>query len=314
MAFTVVGNDPGASHLVVVGFHTLASVMLALLFSRMGIAIELAFLGGILFLVDVSHFHTVHHISALDYPLGLFWGVLAALAYLRYLPTRRVEWLAGTCGALIAGVASHLAMVALWPFLIYWAWHQGLRLDAVWRHQLALGTVLALSCGYLVSITPTDTTTGLSLDHYTTAGWPDLMADSGRMFLWMVCRLFTTAHWLPLTLFELRPWELYLGGGLLVALLWLAWRQVFPLSVWGAWLLLFSLPFALVSEDVTIKAPGRALALSVSVECRLCTDTRAARAALGSMAAGQTRCVGKSAVRRVRVSPPGFEFRGLEAR
>ena len=254
MAFTVVGNDPGASHLVVVCFHTLASVMLALLWRRMGIAIELAFLGGILFLADVSHFHTVHHISALDYPLGLVWGVLAALAYLRYLPTRRVAWLAGTCGALIAGVASHLAMVALWPFLIYWAWHQGLRPDAVWRHQLALGSVLALSCGYLLSITPTDTTTGQALDHYTTAGWPDLLAGSGRMVLWMVSRLFTTAHWLPLTLFELRPWELYLGGGLLVALLWLAWRRVFPLSVWGAWLLLFSLPFALVSEDVSIKA------------------------------------------------------------
>ena len=76
------------------GFHTLASLLLALMFRRMGLNLELAFLGGLLFLVDVSHFHSVHHISALDFALGLVWGVLAVIFYLRYLATsqRNIGW------------------------------------------------------------------------------------------------------------------------------------------------------------------------------------------------------------------------------
>ena len=254
VAFAAVDNDPGTSHLIVVGFHTLASLLLALMFRRMGLNLELAFLGGLLFLVDVSHFHSVHHISALDFALGLVWGVLAVICYLRYLATSQRQYWLGTCASLLAGVASHVAMVMAWPFLLFWSWHQGISLRDSWRHHLPLLVILMLASTYLLSITPADTTTGASIDNYRAGDLPALLAGFCRMLLWFVSRLFTTAHWVPLPLYERQTWELYAGGLVLIALLVSIWRRQFPLSAGGAWLLLFSLPFALVSETVTSKA------------------------------------------------------------
>ena len=53
--FLVFDNDVAAFHLLVVFVHTIASLLLALLVRRMGYALELAFAGGLLFLVNVSH-------------------------------------------------------------------------------------------------------------------------------------------------------------------------------------------------------------------------------------------------------------------
>ena len=233
VAFAAVDNDPGTSHLIVVGFHTLASLLLALMFRRMGLNLELAFLGGLLFLVDVSHFHSVHHISALDFPLGLVWGVLAVICYLRYLATSQRRYWLGTCASLLAGVATHVAMVAAWPFLLFWSWHQGMSLRDSWRHQLPLLVILMLASTYLLSITPADTTTGASIDKYRAGDLPALLAGFCRMLLWIVSRLFTTAHWVPLPLYERQTWELYAGGLVLIALLVSIWRRQFPLSAGG---------------------------------------------------------------------------------
>jgi tetratricopeptide (TPR) repeat protein len=254
IAFAAVDNDPGLSHLVVVGFHTLASFLLALMFSRMGLNLELAFLGGLFFLVDVSHFHSVHHISALDFVLGLIWGTLAVICYLRYLTTSRRQYWVGTCASLLAGVATHVAMAAAWPFLLFWSWNRGMKLKDSWRHHLPLLVSIVLASTYLLSITPADTTTGASFSSFGTRDLPTLLAGFCRMLTWNVSRLFTTAHWVPFPLYLRQTWEFYTGGLILMALLVAIWRGRFPLSAGGAWVLLFTLPFALVAEAVTNEA------------------------------------------------------------
>ena len=252
IAFSAVGNSPPACHLIVVAFHTLASLLLALLFRRLGLNLELAYLGGVLFLVDVSHFHSLHHISAIDYPLGLVFGVLGVLSYLRYSATSDSLWMVATYAALIAAVATHLAMVMAWPFLLYLSW---LRFGSrAWHLHLPLGTVLTLLSAYLLSITPGDTTTGVSISYYTTEGIPAAFASFCRMMAWFTSRLFTTAHWLPMPLYEVQPWEFYLGALTLAAIAVLTWHRHAILAVWGGWLVVFLMPFALISEKMSIGA------------------------------------------------------------
>ena len=71
------GNHPGAVHLLVVAAHVLASLLWAWACRRLGLNLELSFLAGLLFLVNVTHFQVVHHISALDYPLALCWMLVS---------------------------------------------------------------------------------------------------------------------------------------------------------------------------------------------------------------------------------------------
>ncbi len=79
--YLVFGNDPAAFHLAVVATHLLASLLLALLVYRLYAAQVLAMLTGLLFLLNVTHFQAVHHISALDYPLGLACACAAWLCW-----------------------------------------------------------------------------------------------------------------------------------------------------------------------------------------------------------------------------------------
>ena len=64
LAFLVWGNDAAAFHLVVVFFHTLASLLLAWAAHRLGAPVEVGLTSGLLFLVNVAHFQAVYWISA----------------------------------------------------------------------------------------------------------------------------------------------------------------------------------------------------------------------------------------------------------
>jgi len=255
IAYTIGGNDPGWFHLVVVGLHTLASLLLAWVCRRMGMNLELSLLGGLLFLVNVAHFQGVHCIAAMDYPLALVWGLLGVLCYLHCGPAPRPGPLACLFVSLGLGVLSHLATAAVFPFYLYWSWHQGHGLRATLRRVLPLGFVLGLLVLLIFRLTEQVTTTWITLDRYLEEDLAALLAGFCRMFLWLVGRLFTTAHWLPLPVYELQTWELYWGGVVLAGLLVLIWKKVFPLSVWGAWSLLFLLPFLMVSEEITVHVP-----------------------------------------------------------
>ena len=251
IAFSLVENNPGYCHLVVVGFHTLASVLLAQLFRATGFNLTASFLAGFLFLINVSHFQAVYHISALDYPLALIWGVLAVLCNLKYERTYSPGWLAAWYATSVCSVMTHVAMAALGPFFLFMPASR----DSGWlracRARLILVPVIALVTLVMLSRTPESTTTGVSIAHANLQGLSEIFSAFFRMLFWFLSRLSTTAHWILLPLYERHTWELILGGVAFVALLLLVWRRN-SLSPWGVWTILFLVPFAMVSETITI--------------------------------------------------------------
>ena len=104
MTFLIFGNDPAAFHLLVVAIHTLAAWLLARVVWQQGGESILAGLAGLLFLVNVTHFQTVHHISALDYPLALCCGLLGILALGK---RAQAEQLTAFAASLALGVLAH---------------------------------------------------------------------------------------------------------------------------------------------------------------------------------------------------------------
>ena len=84
LASLALGDSAAGFHLLVVAAHALAALLLARLVDVLYDNRLWAFASGLLFLVNVTHFQAVHHISALDYPLALCWGLAALLFFLRY--------------------------------------------------------------------------------------------------------------------------------------------------------------------------------------------------------------------------------------
>ncbi|MFT7695928.1 MAG: hypothetical protein ACI8P2_004564, partial [Candidatus Latescibacterota bacterium] len=121
--FTAFGNSPVFFHLATVALHLLASLLLALLYYRIHNVLPLALLGALLFLIGVSHFQAIHHISALDYPLALILIILAALSFDRYLSERAPLALLAYAALLVLASAAHASALFLIPFCLYWA-HQ----------------------------------------------------------------------------------------------------------------------------------------------------------------------------------------------
>jgi len=266
-AYLIWGNDPAAFHLLVVATHTLASLLLASLCWRMGCDLKVGLAGGLLFLVNVAHFQAVHHISAWDYPLALVCGLLSLHCYLRVLATPSLAWWGGFYGFLMLGLMSHLSIGVVVPFALYWRWLQGDDVKTILRSLLPLGGVLVVVLVLLLSFTSRETSTWHSMALYVDQDLGVVLWGMGRVLLWFVSRLFTTAHWLPLSVYEQQDWELYVGGGMLVVLLWLIWKQVFPGLVGSVWVLLSLLPFLLLTET-TIKGlpagPSRYLYLATA--------------------------------------------------
>ena len=246
LGFVCWGNDPAAYHLFVVVLHTLASWLLARLFWRFEIQVEAAYLSGLLFLVNVSHAQTVHHISALDYPLALCCGLLAGLMFKCYLDTPSMTRLWSGYGLLLGGIFSHPSVLALGGVYAYYAWHRGYGLRAWWRHvvpgMLLLGGMLL---GLLIS--PKETTTLIALEAYGSMPVSSLVSRIGDGLLVYLSRLVSTAHWLPMTLHEVHPWEATLGWVVLAGLLGWVVRHAFPTAFWAIWVLISLLPFLVLA-------------------------------------------------------------------
>ncbi len=147
-AFLTFGNDPSRFHLLVVAFHTLASFLLALYVFRLAQAPLLALTSGLLFLLNVTHFQAVHHISALDYPLALCCGLLALLSVPN--DTEELSWQhVLTIGVFLAlGLSAHLAALAFWPIALHIFWQRG-RQESMRRLVVLLEPLGALALAWI---------------------------------------------------------------------------------------------------------------------------------------------------------------------
>lgn len=256
VAYTLWGNDPGWFHLLVVAIHTLVSFLLARLGWRLGMGLGLSFAGGLLFLVNVAHFQAVHWISALDYPLALAWGIGAMLCYLGYFRSGRPGWLGGAYANLLLGTLAHLSILMAWPLCLFWAWHRGRGLSSALRHLLPFGLALLPALAFISYLTAKDTSTWQALGSYSLQNLLALLAGLGELLLWFSSRLFTTAHWLPLPVYQQQTWELWLGGGVLAGMGVLIWKRIFPGAVWAVWILGMLLPFLLLTEEIVLDMPA----------------------------------------------------------
>ena len=252
-AYRIGGNSPAFFHLFVVALHAAAAVVLARVAWQFGMNSRSSLVGGLLFLVNVSHFQAVHHISALDYPLALVCGLIAMLFYERHLRTPRWGWWAGIHATLITGVMAHLAMVVTLPFIAYWTWIKQHNLSAASRALLPLGIVTALALAFLFSIPSSNTSTWKSVGMHTGEDPLGFLSNVLRLLLLLLGRLITTAHWILTPLHHWQPWEPYAGALVFAGLSALVCLNRSPCSVWALWSLLSVVPFCLIYESVVLE-------------------------------------------------------------
>ena len=81
------GDRAGGFHLLLVGLHAIASLLLVWALRRLGIDREWAFLTGLLFLLNVSHFRSVQWFICIGYVLALIGALLCLLGISAYLHT-----------------------------------------------------------------------------------------------------------------------------------------------------------------------------------------------------------------------------------
>ena len=264
IAYLLVGNKPGPVHLFLVAVHTLASLLLARLAFRLGLPLNVSLLSGLLFLVNVAQFRAVHWIAALDYPLALLWGCLTLLAYLHYRDRPQPLRLALFYLCLLLSLLTHLVIAFVLPFFVYLLWRKKKSLRACLQHFAWPAILSPLVLYGVLSSTSKATTTWWAIERYATEGI-ELLLGCGRMLLWLLSRMLTTAYWLPLPLYEQQEWELYVGAVFLVFLLGMIWKQVYPFDAWALWILMALVPFALLTEGTVsalLAGPSRYLYLA----------------------------------------------------
>ena len=177
----------------------------------------------------------MHWIAAVAYPLALIFTLIAMLLFLRLLRSRSGAWLIGVYCASLLGVLAHVAAASAVPFCLFIAWSRGqLRFAAL--RLVPLGLLLTGVVIGLIHYYP-DT-----IQVYHNVQSPDF-PQLAEHFLWLWSRLVTTAHWLPVDLWQYHRWELIFGllGLAGIAVAWA--HRVSPVAEWGMWILVMTLPF-----------------------------------------------------------------------
>ena len=173
LAYVVWGNSPQAFHLLVAGVHTLSSVLLAVVACLLNAGRWTAMTGGLLFLVNVSHFQAVHHISALDYPLGLLLMLFGLLCFERRL-SDRPGWRWGMYAGVLLAPLAHASTAFLFPVFPLLALARAGR--TALRPLLPLLCLLTLEMVLLVALTPESTNAGRAFERYDSGDLLDLLS------------------------------------------------------------------------------------------------------------------------------------------
>ena len=246
LAYLVWGNSPQAFHLLVAAVHTLSAILLAVVACLLNAGRWTAMTGGLLFLVNVSHFQAVHHISALDYPLGLLLTLFGLLCCERQLSGGR-GWRWGMYAGVLLAPLAHASTAFLWPVFPLFALVRAGR--SALRPLLPLLCLLILEMVLLVAFTPESTNAGRAFERYDPGDLLNLMSGMAVSGLWLLGRLLTTAHWIGVPLYERVALDLYIGAGVGLVLAVLAWRTKPPVSLWASWSLFALVPFLLMFLD-----------------------------------------------------------------
>ncbi len=250
--YYIAGNSAIAFHLLAIALHVLCAFLVARVAHQYGADLETSRIGGLLFLANVAHFQVVHYISALDYALALALGLSALLLYQRHGIVQSTTALAAFYLLLLAAAFSHLSLVVILPFCFYYSWRRGEPLPAAVRRLLPLALLLALAFGLQLALASRSTSIWSSLAASAETSPIALIWSWFRVLLWLASRLLTTAHWLPLPVYSLQTWELFVGGLVLLGLGYAGYRR----NLWAAWTLLALLPFVFLTEATLRDMPA----------------------------------------------------------
>jgi len=251
----VADEDPGLFHLVNVGVHALVSFLLFFVYRATGLEPRVSALGGLLFLVNVSHFQAVHWITQLDYLLGLLFALLAMLSFGRFLDSTAKSWMAGALLAALLAIGSHAGLCVLFPIALYWA---SRRRFPVGQTLKWCGAIAIAGIGLVAFIfwkTARDAPIWDVVRTLNSNGIAVVFGQSLEHFGLFLSRLFTTAHWIPFALYKPHPWEPYLGLALALALVWLFLKRVPNLNLWIVWTGLMLVPFSPIAPSGLFQSP-----------------------------------------------------------
>ena len=251
-AFLIGGNNPAFFHLLPIGLHLLASLFLARLIYHLYSDLRIGLMTGFLFIIGVSHFQAIHHISALDYPLSLVLALAAALSYLRFVDGRGSRYFIGAIILIALSAGAHISSIVL-IFFCFILHRRSIPKPWLWMLAMSLFALPAA----MLALTAHTTTTWAALDARRAQDLLTLIPDIAGMYLWLLSRLFTTAYWHPVAATSTQPWEFYVGGCLLLGMAWLVWKKHL-LAPWIAWALLSLAPFALITWDIVFLLPSGA--------------------------------------------------------
>lgn len=245
------GNNVVVFHLLAMGLHVLASLLVTDTFRLWGANRAVAAAAAVLFLVQTAHYEPVHHISMLDYQLAMILALLTLSAFHRGAGASRPTWLVLGTATFALGLMSHPGVVSIVPVVLL----QVRRAGHTWRRAVALvGPMVAtalVTLPLIMRATSTQTNAWETLHSLGEDGVPSLILDPIQTGLWLLSRLVTTAHWLPVPAYRMQPWEVFIGLATVVGLACLAWRRA-EVHGPGLWLVATLVPFAVVSPTAIL--------------------------------------------------------------
>ena len=251
LIYLLYGNNPAVFHLAVVIAHWSASLVFAVLIYRLQGALTVAMLTGLLFLINVAHFEAIHHISALDYPLGLAFACSALLCWERGGP-----WAAGAFALfMVLAIQSHPSLAALWVMPLYNLWKTNERGKPLY-HLAATALPIAAAVIASILLASHTTSTWLAIEMYNQQSIWQLIYGQVRVFLFLSSRLLSTAHWIATPIYSQATWEWIPGLVAFGGLLYLLFRREAPYDWAALWVLIGLLPYVLMTESTIEQLPA----------------------------------------------------------
>jgi len=238
------GTQPAPYHILLISLHLMASLVLTYTFRQFGADLELCFLGGLLFLVNVSHIRAIQWISCLAYPLALILGLGVVILFRRYLATGQRHWLIGAALALITAILTHPAAISLSLFCAYLSWRSKPTIRQLFSTTIPLVIPALIGSGLLFVFypqSPQASGTNLSLN-------PIHLLENLIQYLG---RYLSSAHWLVddlipgLSFYANEPtnWAFTAGFFICLYIGALIFRKIHLASDWAVWAILMLLPF-----------------------------------------------------------------------
>lgn len=253
------GENVALFHGLQICLHLIASFLLARFLWRLGIARVCSGMAGVIFLVHVAHFRSVHWISCLAYPLALILGLCFLLFFLHYLESGRLRELFFSGLFLLASIGAHPTAVVFAVLCLYLAWRHTKSYALALRLCWSL-VVVAAGGGFFIFAAFPNAPQHAGVSH------PFEFVHPVYSLLWYLGRIALTSVWLPTPLVEPSYFELALGAIVCLGMVYiLIFKETFA-SLGSGWTLLCLLPF-LNNQDAAggdASGPSRFLYLALA--------------------------------------------------